>query len=340
MADRDGLVPRDSVIYQEFVRLYQVARQLRPTSVDRWNGDLCAVAAENWGGFDPATGAIRLSPNRVLRHLTGSTSPTDPHRQAQALATVLHEATHAGMLTDAPDEPNAVRAKHSLGLMEGIAEVRTLADFVPFTERSGYPGLVLAEPQYPGALTAAEGLIAQATGPAKSTEALLEEATRGPGVMHFDQLADALVRNRLAEVVPHHPEYRRAVRAALISTMTHAYWPTIQHRPADAGAHLSNEVRQHLNAKVDEIRRHYLPNPHQPFPAEPPNPVPTRAPDAAVQHGVNGAEQMRFLTGQAPPTGATRAKPALGDGARGAGTSSVRPVTPAPTRRPPGRPRE
>ncbi|TDO52776.1 hypothetical protein EV643_102618 [Kribbella sp. VKM Ac-2527] len=340
MADRDGLVPRDSVVYQEFVRLYQVARQLRPTSVDRWNGDLYAVAAENWGAFDPATGSIRLSPSRVLRHLTGSISPTEPHRQAQALATVLHEATHAGMLTDAPDEPNAVRTRHSLGLMEGIAEVRTLADFDLFTERSGYSGLVLAEPQYPGALTAAEGLIAQATGPAKSTVALLEEATRGPGVMHFDQLADAVVRNRLAEVVPHHPEHRRAVRAALIPTMTHAYWPSIQHRPADAGEHLANEVRQHLNAKVDEIRRYYLPNPQQPFPAEPPNPVQMRAPDTDVQHRVAGAEQMRFLAGQAPPTGAVHAKPALGDGARDTGATSVRPLTHSPSQRPPDRPRE
>jgi hypothetical protein len=119
------LVPRDSAVYREFERLYHLARALRPTAVDRWNGDLYSTGTERWGAFNPKTGALKLSGEHVLRHLHGSGQATTPADQAQALATVLHEVTHAGMQTDAPGHPNAVRTTHSLGAMEGVAEVRT-----------------------------------------------------------------------------------------------------------------------------------------------------------------------------------------------------------------------
>ncbi|WP_185446406.1 hypothetical protein [Kribbella qitaiheensis] len=44
MSDGDVLVPRDSAVYREFARLYQLARDLRPTNVDRWSGNLYATA--------------------------------------------------------------------------------------------------------------------------------------------------------------------------------------------------------------------------------------------------------------------------------------------------------
>ncbi|TWD72448.1 hypothetical protein FB561_7440 [Kribbella amoyensis] len=334
------LVPRESTLYQEFVRLYRAAQRVRPTGIDRWNGDLYATPEDTLGGFDPASGAISLSTERVLRHLTGAVSLTERRGQAQALATVLHEATHGGMPTDAPNEPNAVRSPHSLGLMEGVAEVRTFADFDVFTEGAGYPGLVLTEPQYPGAFTATDDLLDQVSGPRKTSKALLAEAVRGPGAMHFDQFADAVVKNRLHDIVPARPEDQQAVRAALISTMTHAYWPTIHHRPADAGHSLAGEVRQHLDAKVDQIRHHYSPGQTQPFPAESPNQfavqaaqppaqneAPKAIPEAAANAGTSTAPEMRFLTGLSPAAGATRKAPSLGQGQKGAGSNHRGPTT-------------
>ncbi|MDX6283475.1 MAG: hypothetical protein QOH03_4546 [Kribbellaceae bacterium] len=267
----DRLVPRDSAVYQEFSRLYRLARAQRPTSIDRWNGHLYATDSDRLGAFDPRTCDIRLSADRTLRHLTGSSSLTNPSDQAQALATVLHEATHAGMATDAPDEPNAVRSRHSLGLMEGFAEVRALQDFTAFAERAGYPGLDLPTPTYPGAYAATQGLLHQVSGPAKDRLAIIDEATLGPGVMHFDQLADGVVRNRLAEVVPFQEEHRRQVRAALIGAMAHRAWPMLKDLSAETGRTVAEEIRQKLNSKVDEIRGHYVATRGEVFPVESPN---------------------------------------------------------------------
>lgn len=113
----DHLVDRESETYKEFARLYQVARQMRPSDVDRWNGDLYAHDEGKWGGFITKTGAMRLSQEYVLDHL-GPESGTDPRMQAQALATVLHESKHARTEIDAPDEPNAVRRRESFTLDE------------------------------------------------------------------------------------------------------------------------------------------------------------------------------------------------------------------------------
>jgi hypothetical protein len=166
-------------------------------------------------------------------------------------------------------------------------------------------------------------LVKQVSGPAKDRTSLLAEATRGPAVMHFDQLADSVVRNRLAEVVPDRPEHRRAVRAALIGVMKHDSWPTIHKRSADDGLSLANKIRQPLNAKVDEIRHYYAANPPQPFPADLPNPAELRTPDRAVVQAQGTADNLRFLSGQAPAAGATRFVPSLGDGARGAGSQAT-----------------
>jgi hypothetical protein len=274
MAVGDRLVPPDSAVYHELARLHQLAHEARPTDVNRWSGDLYATYDGLWGGFDPKTGDVRLSADLVLRHLTGAPSDTEMERgrQAEALATVLHEATHTGMQTDAPRELNAVRSPHSKGVMEGVAELRTTTDFQAFTVAAGCPGLTLPGPQYPGAHAAVNNLITQASGPALSRQTLIDEMTRGPAVMHFDQLAEGVLQNRLGDVVPNRAEDRQAVRAALIPTMMHPQWPTLSSPSSTGAGHLvAEDIRPYLNSKVDEIRHHYQANPHQLFPADSPN---------------------------------------------------------------------
>ncbi|GAB3835297.1 hypothetical protein [Kribbella italica] len=355
--DPDGrLLARDEPVYREFVRLYQLARGLRRTSVDRWNGELLVSPVGHLGGFSPITGRIRLAGDSVLRHLDPASTTTTRYERAEALATVLHEATHAGMETDAPHEPNAVRSRVSTAAMEGLAEVRTIADFEVYAAVAGYPGLVIGRPQYAGAFAAMDHLVNQVTGPALDRQALIADAVRGPGAMHFDQLANAAVQNRLAEVVPPRAEDQLRVRAALIETMAHPLWPTLLgDRPPEAGTMVANEIRQHLNQKIDEIRHHYRSHSTRVFPADVPNPDAlqiaesnrsaalsaaeavdreepvrgTRLPSA----GAGASSQLRFLDGLAPAAGAARRRPSLGQGARPQGGSA----TPTPQRRAEGR---
>jgi hypothetical protein len=161
--------------------------------------------------------------------------------------------------------------------MEGFAELRALTDFEVFTVLAGYPGLQPGEPQYPGAYAAINSLVTQASGPAKDRYAFIAEATHGPAAMHFDQLADGVVMNRLADVVPEREEDRRAVRADLIKTMLHPQWPTLHKSSTAAGELAAEDIRRRLNAKVDEIRHHYHAHPTRPFPADFPAPEAARA---------------------------------------------------------------
>lgn len=339
-------MPRDSAAYREFARLYWLARSIRPTGVERWSGDLYATDAETCGGFNNRTGSIMVSGPLVLQYLTGSVA-ADRRSQSQALATVLHEATHAGMEMDARAEPNAVRTIHSLGLTEGVAELRAAADLQIFTELAGYPGLVFSEPQYEGAFAATESLLSQASGLRVDSQALIDQLVQGPGVMHFDQLADGVLRNRLAEVVPFRVEDRAAVRAALISTMLHPHWAILTHRPTEVGELVASEIGRALNAKVDEIRRHYQSASRELLPVAPPNaeaapanlptpaglqPGPVRAqwgrttergeqpPDR--EGGRQVPSELRFLSGLAPAAEAPRNRPSSGNGSRGAGPPS------------------
>ncbi|WP_405067940.1 hypothetical protein OG558_41390 [Kribbella sp. NBC_01510] len=204
MTGGDRLVPSDSATYLEFARLYRLARSLRPTSVDRWNGSLWASDSEtSFGGFIPRTGAMRLSGSAVLPYLTGTAMPEALAGQSQALATVIHETTHASIATDDPAEPNAVRSEHSRGLMEGVAELRAIEDFRLFTRQAGYFGLSMPQPQYEGAYTATDSLVNQVSGVRRDRVSIINDLTRGPAVAHFDQLAKAVVQNRLWEPVPH-----------------------------------------------------------------------------------------------------------------------------------------
>jgi hypothetical protein len=268
-----------------------------------------------------------MSADLVLRHLTGSPADADRQSQAQALATVLHEATHTGMFTDAPEAPNAVRDDRSLGVMEGVAEYRAVVDFDNFVAVAGYSGLVLAQPQYPGPFAAMDDLVSQVSGPAKDRQALLKQLAGGPGAMHFDQLADSVIHNRLADVVPNREEHRQAVRAALIGPLANPLWTTLLKRPARSGLALAGEIRQHLNSEVDKIRHHYRGGFQPPYPADVPNPAAiqlspttgrTTEPERPPSRAVDGVD-LRFLSGQAPASGATARRPSLGQGARGSG---------------------
>ncbi|TCM41133.1 hypothetical protein [Kribbella sp. VKM Ac-2568] len=309
MADGDRLVPRDSAVYQEFARLHQIAHDGSSTGINRWNGDLYATDDALWGGFSPKTGSVRLSDQLVLRHLTGAVSETEPDKQAEALATVLHESTHTAMETDAPTEANAVRSQHSLGLMEGVAELRATTDFQAFTEAAGYPGLTLTTPQYPGAHAAVDSLVTQASGPVVGRQDLIEGLTQGPGVMHFDQLAEGVVQNRLRDVVPERADDRTATRAALIETMKHDQWPDLHHsNSAEVGLAVAEEIRGKLDAKVQEIREHYSANPGQPFPAGSPNAAAARAAAPDPQRAATQTDHGRNtdLTKLPPPDASTR----------------------------------
>ena len=323
----DRRVPQDSFVYREVERLYRIAQSLRPTDVDRWNGELYATSADTWGSLHPKTGALRLSDHRVLPHLTGSTSPVNRRQQAQALATVLHEATHGGMETDTPTELNAVRSSHSLGLIEGFAEVRTFADFELFTDRGGYSGLTLDTPQHPGAFAATRDLMTHVTGPVYSRGALIDDASRGPGVMHFDQFAHAVVANRLAGMVPNREADRRAVRAALIASMIHAHWPTLPKTSAGTGESVAMEVRAAVDAKVDEIRRRYRFGGSAAVGGDEPGvevargSVRSRHNPSRADAWADGIDSLRFLGEQAPADGAVARRPVLGQGARRTGAT-------------------
>jgi hypothetical protein len=327
MQPSDQLVAQQSAVYREFARLYRIARLLRPTSVDRWNGELYATHGERWGSVSPATGAIRLSAQHVLPYLTGSTSHRYPGEQAEALATVLHEATHTGMGLRAPSEPNAVYSAHSRGLMEGVAEVRAMADFDAFADRAGYPDLVLPRPHYKGAYVATDSLLDQASGLNVSRKSLMSELVTGPVVMHFDRLSAGVIRNRLWDVVPHQEDHQRAARAALIPAMLHELWPNLHNEKTTTGDYVADEIRQALNAKVDEIRRHYRFGGRGPFDADQPDRDAVRSPGRSqgrVEVGGAATEVaggLRFLSGQAPASGAVARRPLLGHGARRAGVA-------------------
>jgi hypothetical protein len=353
------LVPRESAVYREFERLYQLARTLRPTSTDRWNGDLVAGGTDNWGSVDRKSGTITLSAHHVLRHLRGSDSRGSADQQAQALATILHEATHAGMALEAPTAANAVHRNLMWNVMEGVAEVRAIADVRTFAVLAGYGQVPAPPPQYPAPYSAIDGLLQQASGPRRGRGSLLDALSRGPGALHLDELADGVLQNRLVDVVPLGDQ--EAVRAALIGPMLHPAWSHIGSMPSGIGESVAHDIQVKLNSAVDEIRQHYRAQPGQVFPAERPNagmekvaegnrlaalpaPDPSNrvdraAPDAGDRLGVPSSEvggavrggwtpaergkahvaEMRFLDGVAPAAGATARRPSLGQGARSAG---------------------
>ena len=324
MPESTQRVPEDSPTYREFSRLYELAQQLRPTVADRWNRQLYATSGR--GGFDQDTGAIGIHELLLREGLTRH--PTaNPRRQARALDAVLTRAAQAGMKQDAPGQVNAVRTTQSRGLHDGVAAVRAADDFEAFAELAGYEGLSLGGQQRSGAYAAANGLIQQASGASVDRRELIDRLSQGPAVMHFDQVAEAVVRNRLEEIAPAEGVDRQAVRRELVETMLHAQWESLAGRSPEAGQHVAEEIRRGLNAKVDEMRRR---GPHPARGAEsgdvPQQQVGREAPaDAPRQEvGSEGPTQVkevaaaRFLNGVAPAAGAAGPGSVLGDGSRGA----------------------
>lgn len=314
--DLDRRVSPDSFVYQEVERLYRIAQSLRPVAADRWNRELYETSLDTMGGLDPRTGALRLSNHRVLMHLTGSVSPERAADQAEALATVLHEATHCGLQINAPGMPNAVLTEHSRGVMEGIAEVRAFEDFELFAKRAGYRGLTFGVPQYPGAFAATSDLMTHITGPAYTRNDLINDACRGPAVMHFDQFAHALLTNKLPELSHRDPHTQQVIRAQLIEPMLHAHWPTLPNTEAGTGHVVAQEIRSALDARVDELRRTYQ------FSAPGGGDVRTtsvnnRSTTLTGSAGrTDGLDSVRFLQAQSPAAGAVAQRPTLGQGSR------------------------
>ncbi|MGW6197839.1 hypothetical protein ACWF0M_16975 [Kribbella sp. NPDC055110] len=316
MAESAQRVPEHSATYQEFARLYDVARRLRPTGIDRWNGELYATSG--LGGFDQRTGAIGVH-EPILRE--GLSQTPDHRRQAHALATVLHRATHAGMDLDAPREANAVRTNHSLGIAEGFAAVRATNDFTTFSELAGYEGLVFDEQQHTGAYAATTALIAQAAGPRVDRRDLINRLSRGPAVMQFDRLAEGVVRNRLEEVVPGEGVDRRAVRGELIGAMLHPRWEELARRSPEAGRQVAEEIGRAVNSKVDEIRHRFQHTAQEPAA----DGVRQRAVEPVRDSKQAEVPAARFLNDVAPAAGATGERPSLGDGSRAAAARASAP---------------
>ncbi|MFF0342045.1 hypothetical protein [Kribbella sp. NPDC004875] len=337
MAESGQRVPENSPTYREFSRLYDLARQLRPTGVDLWNRELYATSEH--GGFDHQTGAIGIH-ERILREGLSRDHATDSELQSLALAKVLERATHAGMTIEAPGEPNAVQTTQSRGLHDGLAAVRAATDFQAFNRMSGYPPVKFDNTRLSGAYAATNDLIHQVSGPSVDRQQLVGRLHEGPAVMHFDQLAEGVVHNRLQEVAPPEGPDRQAVRRELISTMLHPQWESLAGRSPEAGRQVAGEIGQALNAKVDEIRRRG-PHPDLGVQAdgaprengarkiagvaregevgggEPPRDA--TAPTSARQD----VEAARFLSGLAPAAGATGRTPSLGDGSRAAARTSA-----------------
>jgi hypothetical protein len=334
MDSRFQQIDRTSPLYREFARLHRIAREMRPSSVDRWNGELYARSDGMLGGFDPRSRSIRLSQDQVLAYLTGSTDPVQAPEQAQALATVLHELYHARNEVDALNEPTAVRTPESRALDEGLIERAAINDFPAFAKQAGYHGLRLDEHAYHGAVEATDRLVAYAAQPARRP-ALIAAMLDRPTVMRWDAVADEIVRNRLGDVVPQDAMHQQYARAELVNAMAHAGWNGLDGRPSQsAGEIVGADAVTRLDAAVERIRVHYRDSPGVPYPAVAPNrsaplgldgeqarpasvmPAAAGRQAHAAQPAVDPAMRLA-LGGQPPPSGAVRTKPDLGDGARG-----------------------
>ncbi|GAA0614447.1 hypothetical protein HPO96_26135 [Kribbella sandramycini] len=303
MSPNDGMVRVDpsSRTYQEFARLYQIAQELRPGSEDRWNRELYARTDDKWGGL-AVDGTMRLHKDLVLDQLTGGEPTDDPDRQAQALATVLHESEHARVAIDAPGEPNAVRRRESFGLDESLTELSTGDNFPEFVQRAGYAGVPQPTPEYPGAVRAGSELLDRATSSAAERQQLLQSALDQPVVMRFDAVADHIVRNELADVVPPEPAHQQAARAQLVNQMAIPEWDGVQHRP-NAGGLTADLTRAGVDRAVGQLREHYRQSPDEPYPAVTPNPAASRAAQAGEQQRTISAEELRALP---PPAAESR----------------------------------
>ncbi|HWD82940.1 MAG TPA: hypothetical protein VG497_28770, partial [Kribbella sp.] len=293
MATDDGMIRIEpsSAVYQEFARLYRIAQEQRPGGQDRWNGELYARTDDVYGGLR-SDGTMRLNKELVLDHLTGGPSG-DPVRQGQALATVLHESKHARTQMDAPDEPNALRRPESLGLDEGFTELSTMDDFQDFVQRAGYDGVPQPDPEYAGAVHASGELLQRATSSEEERSQLLNSALDKPVMMRWDTVADHIVRNELADVVPPDPAHQQAARAHLINKMAVGEWNGVQFR-AQAGEMTGKLALDGVNAAVEDLGEHYQRQPDEPYPAKVPNPHAAVAAQTGTTQQLNHEQERAF----------------------------------------------
>jgi hypothetical protein len=330
----EGLVRIDpsSPLYQEVARLYRLAHELHPGGEDLWNEKLYARTDDKWGGLD-REGTLRLNQQLVLDHLTGGSPSHDPQLQGQALVTVLHESLHARVKLDALHEPNAVRAPQSVGLDEGLTELASMEAYDDFVRRAGYDGAPKPQPEYAGAVHAADALLRRASNSPAERKELLQKALNQPVVMRWDTIADHIVRNQLGHVVPPTPEHQAAARAHLVNQMAVAEWSVVQNRP-QAGQLTADLTVAGIDRAVADLQTHYQQRPGEPFQAKIPNPSAAVAAPELGEHrrAVSrtdrsdrfGPEAMRrILAASAPAAGATGERPVLGDGRRGAGSPST-----------------
>ena len=77
-----------SPAYHEFARLYRIARAMRPSSRDGWNGELYSRGDDVWGSVNPRSGAISLNDRQVLPYLrtgvadrSGTADASTPDRE-------------------------------------------------------------------------------------------------------------------------------------------------------------------------------------------------------------------------------------------------------------------
>lgn len=290
--------------YRQFVHLYEVARALRPSKIDRWNRELYATVGEvdSWGSLQP-DGSFKLSKELVFDKLGNAATP---HEQVQALTTVLHESNHARVQVDAAHEPNAVRSRHSKSFDEGLTEWISVDDVAVFADSAGYGELPDPPAAYPAAYHATNSLLEYPAG-ADAARRIADRAIDAPVVMRWDVIADEIVKNKLANVVPRDPQHQQAARAELINAMTQPGWGQLDTSQAIAGPVVAHDTTHALDNATQQVRDHYAQSPGTPYP--------TKAASAVAQLHDLGAE-MRVLTGLAPAAQALRHKPDLGDGAR------------------------
>jgi hypothetical protein len=356
-------------VYHEVARLYQIAKQLRPGGLDRWNGELYARFDDKWGGLG-RDGTMRLNNDLVLRHLTGGQLSDNPEIQGQALATVLHESYHARSEFDARKEPNALRQPQSVGLDEGLTELAAVEDFRAFADQAGYEGVPQPSAEYPGAVRATSELLDHVSKNQADRDQLVNTALDSPVMMRWDKMADNVVRNDLP-MVPPDPQHQQAARAHLVNQMAVPGWHGVHDR-RDAGPIVAADTKAALDMARGQIEQHYRDNPGSPYPARTPNPAVNQqaatsneqargitprgqqtdlatlpAPDATTRVGIPAATappsqqdlppELRVLSGQAPAAHATRHAPSLGDGSRGSGKPHSSGVSRTPaTRSSPG----
>lgn len=309
-------ISADSPVYAEFRRLYQQAREMQPSELDRWNGQLEAVE-RRWGGLSPE-GTMRLNERLVLDHLDPAGDSPD---RAQALTTVYHETLHGRVPIDAKHEPNAYRGQESGALNEGLTEYAAVRDTRLFARAAGYGDVTPGRPEYPAAYAATNDLLDYAAGDGPERDELANRALAQPVVMRWDTIADHVVRTRLDGVVPADPVHQQAARAELVNAMANNAWYKLDEvRSPSIGQDAATVSISASNDALTRIQQHYQHSPNQPYPSAAPNPAAPQAgpqmPNAEQERRFASPEMQAAFAGQAPAAGAVQTAPKLGNGSR------------------------